>query len=326
MPHFPFFFNGELYLISINRSFIAKTSSFFYSYKTMSFQRTYPSKIFAQVFGLFWRIFGSKLLLVLFLLGIAISIGRSLPSVRGKDCFSLALLAKAKGEKETAISPNLSQLLDQPFHYIGHGTQAVAFVSKDGQYILKCFLMKTFEGKKKFKIKSPLRLIRSYREKREREKMERHVRNLQNVVNRYKKAFERLKEETALLATHFYQTEDLPICTLYDRYGKEWQADLNTLCFVVQRKVFPLADRWNQCIDSSEKKKLLHTIEMFLEKRARKGFFDFRENFFIANYGFLEENLILLDAGKIVYSEEIEKNPESEIEEMKGKLKRAFSL
>lgn len=217
--------------------------------------------------------------------------------------------------------PDLSQIADQPFHYLGHGGQAVAFASEDGRFVLKFFLQRSMHGKKRFPIPKPTHWIPSHRKKRLERRKQLYRNSLFNAMKNYTVAFEKLKEKTGVIGMHLTASnESLPTIHLYDNAQKEHWIDLNRASFILQKKAVLVKEKLAQ-ISDTEKTQALSALEDFFEMRAKEGFIDIERSFMIeANYGFLGSTPIQLDVGNIEYLEELKASPEKEIARMHGLL------
>jgi hypothetical protein len=203
-------------------------------------------------------------------------------------------------------------VLGQKYFYLGHGTQAVAFESADGQYVLKFFLMKSMPKPRWFRVPSPRDLFKSHRIAKQERRAEKKKRHLYRALKSYALAFEKFKEETALIALHFSPTQgQCPLCTLIDREGREVAIDLDRACFIVQKRVQKIREA------NLSREELLAAFDRFFVQRASKGGVDLgRGTLFSENYGLLEGNIILLDPGKLGFCAEVALHPHIEVNRM----------
>lgn len=226
--------------------------------------------------------------------------------------------AKALKSQKSDFPDEFLPILNQRFKFCGVGMQSVAFSSFDDKYVLKFFLSKRLKNTPGVTFRSPLRIFPFYAQKKEQMKREKKEKTLLKALQRYQVAFEKLKEETALLALHFEKSENLTLCLLQDERGVPFSIDLNEYCFVLQKKA-------SLQIEDPTDAKL--KLEKLLKKRAEKGFFDVKSKILnLENYGFIEEEAVMIDPGRIAYSEKIEQDPSQEIQKMSEKLKVALSL
>lgn len=219
------------------------------------------------------------------------------------------------------------ELLNQPFKYIAHGTQMIAFEGEDKKTILKFFLENKIEGKKQYFLRSISNLIPSLRKKKEIKKQAIKEKNLRFAFACYAKAIKDLKEESGLIGIHLSPTKNLyPTCTVEDFDGKKWQIDLDQASFILQEKVRTVGEIFPTLQTREEKQKFIQAMEDLLESRTRKGFQEMGQGkMFSDNYGFIGNRAYVIDVGRLAYSEEILQNPEPEITRMKTRLHNRFS-
>ena len=218
--------------------------------------------------------------------------------------------------------PELLRVAKAPFHYIGHGGQAVAFASEDDQYVLKFFLKKSFHGKKKYPFPKISHWIPSRRKASQERREKASLRSLRKALHSYVTAFEKLKEKTGLIALHLAATkEPLSIVTVLDQNGEKHEIDLARASFVFQKKAKLVREKLDSLPTKEDKLQALSSLSHFFEERARSGFIDIERSFMIeSNYGFLGNQPIQLDVGNIEYLEELKNSPEEEIRRMQGLL------
>ncbi len=167
----------------------------------------------------------------------------------------------------------LTCALDQPYTYLGRGGQATAFVSQDGQFVIKFFKQKKLEDCR------------------------------DQTFSSYTIAFDELTSESQLIYIHLNSTNHLKkSIRLSDSTGKERWVELDTCDFVVQRRaVLPLEylqdlmkrghrEEAQQAIDQ-----LIQIIQATYKKGVRN-----RDPNIIKNYGFIQGAPVLIDAGRLV--------------------------
>ncbi len=188
------------------------------------------------------------------------------------------------------VPPNVQALLDQPFSYLGQGSQAYAFASADGQYVLKLFKAR---HRKKM---TAARFIEQLKKDRERS-AQKWVEKFIATTSRYEEAYAHLKEETGLIYLHFQKTETpLPV-TLTDRY--KCQVDLSTLPFLIQRRAVLTPDYFKELLkQGGDVEKAKEALKVFFTNRLEKGYSDPRQSLSI-NYGFIDGVPMQIDVGKI---------------------------
>ena len=252
-------------------------------------------------------------------------LGNFLHHLRYPDTFTLDKIVHDRVER-FSNSNCPADLLQQKFSYLGHGTQMIAFEGEDKKTVLKLFLQKSIKGEKKFRIKSLKDRVPFWRRKKEKKKQLHREESLQSTFQHYAKAFEALKEETGLIGIHLSATRgEYSPCYIRDFHGKEWVCDLDRISFVLQAKALPVRDVFPGLQTEEEKRNFFQAMDTLLDQRARKGFKDLGQGrVFDANYGFIGDRAILLDAGRLGYSEEVRLHPEPEIKKMQGRLRARF--
>ncbi len=229
-------------------------------------------------------------------------------------------------------SPNIklkkeaADILNQAFSYVGHGHQMTAFESEDHRYVIKFFNPRpalneeTFHSIKGMKHLCSLKwLSDAYLKRRS---------LMMKLMGSYQIAFDELKEETGLVYIHCDNTTCLSkTIHLLDRKGEPSWIDLDKVPFILQKKAEIAADRLEYLIQRNEidkVKKALSDIYMFFEARARKGITDKQQTLY-NNYGFIGDQVIQIDVGRIRKDENIQKRPDEEIKRVFGHINKFLS-
>ena len=186
--------------------------------------------------------------------------------------------------------------LNQPFHYLGCGNQCYAFVSEDGQYVLKLFkyasspvpfAMTQIPLLNHFKPFKPNRYAKVLW------KRERDFRGYELASNRF-------KEETGILTTHLTPTDHAyPTITLYDKLHCRLTLNLNEAPFVLQKRATPVYSQIQAWISAGKidvAKEALHNLKLLLKKRISLGLLDDDVHFY-SNFGFVGTTPIQVDPG-----------------------------
>jgi hypothetical protein len=140
----------------------------------------------------------------------------------------------------------LSEILSQPFTYLTEGLQAFIYVSEDGKFILKTF--KNLEqSKDQFKSwgLNPDDITGEL---------------IENSIKSYELAFDKLREETALVYIHV-SSDPLPGQKLL-LDNKEF--DASDVQFLVQERVELVRDRIKRLMSASEANKVEDIIEQIM--------------------------------------------------------------
>ena len=186
-------------------------------------------------------------------------------------------------------------VITQDFHYLGRGRQAFAFVSEDGQYVIK------FPRGDICKLPFWLRAL-PLKQRRERQ-IRRKAVHERWVLESARLAMEELKDETALIAMNFSQAYEgkLPnkSVRIIDQAGRSFRIPLRTTYFILQRK----KQLFRDVIEEAAAREGLIGVEKVLDdlfanilERTKKGILN-RDGSFLRNYGFDENGAYQTDVG-----------------------------
>ncbi len=195
----------------------------------------------------------------------------------------------------------LNMLTQQSFYWLGKGFQATAFVSEDGEYVLKFFQ----QGRLKEVpfLHNPVGFLFS---KAFREKMDERQIHREEIFLSSKMAYEEFPEESGILYVHLNKTNDLiKGIKLHDSGGQSYRLRGDDACFVLQRKadyVLPTIKTLMNEGRVDEAKARIDQIFDLLLSMAQKGFLDgdlalMRNN----NIGFVQDRAIYIDTGHITH-------------------------
>lgn len=183
-------------------------------------------------------------------------------------------------ERESVLShEELIQILSQKFSYLDRGAQCFVFASEDGAYVLKFFRFDRSNPKKPKKVSS--------------------YQKIERMFDATLLAYEKAKEETALLHVHLNPTEDLPFLSVKGPIGQNLYLDLNQYRFVLQRKAVPFRETLVSLIERKDEEALRSHISSFLEmlrSRSKKGLRN-TDPSLSRNFGFLDGKAIEIDFG-----------------------------
>jgi hypothetical protein len=234
--------------------------------------------------------------------------------------------ASSKISPEDNLKEKASQILNQPFSYIGHGHQMTAFESADHRYVLKLFNPRpalneeTFHSIAGMKHLCSLKWISHAYLKRES--------ILMQLADSYKIAFRELKEETGLVYIHLDNSTCLSKAIhLSTKKGVHGWIDLDKVPFILQEKAEIAAIRLQTLIQNNEMdkaKKALIDLYTFFEARARKGITD-RQQTLYNNYGFIGDRVVQIDVGRIKKDGNIQTMPNEEIKRVFGHINKFLS-
>lgn len=194
--------------------------------------------------------------------------------------------------------PWLHTILNQKFHYLGHGGQCYAFASEDGRYVLKFFkhhLRRVPWLFSNLPLPSNLEYLR---EKKRNKRENKLIRDFSS----YKLCFEKLPEETGLIFVHLNKTIGrLPSVLIADKLNIEHRIALDEVEFVIQKKAtlaYTYIDQLMQANRIEEAKKGVASICDLIVKRSQKGIFD-EDAKIHRNFGFVNDQAIVVDVGRL---------------------------
>jgi hypothetical protein len=216
--------------------------------------------------------------------------------------------------------PAISALLNQPYRYFGNGNQCYAFISGDGQTILK-FFKYVDNAPPAWTAKVPLlNKFKPFSLKRINKISWKRDRDFQG----YQLAYDRFREETGLLALHLHPTENIyPTITLYDKLGIIHSLDLNNAPFILQKRATPVYQQFSAWLQSGDIDKVHRGIDNLISlcaKRISKEIFDDDVHFY-SNFGFIGETPIQIDPGHFIS----DPSPASELKTLTLELKEWFA-
>lgn len=209
----------------------------------------------------------------------------------------------------------IKMLLSQPYYLIGVGSECFAFMSTDGQAVIKFFKLdharpvyfnkglfvedhSAFAGTLSNHPLTRLILPAPFHHWLQRFLGIREFR-IQRTFSSIKLAYDHLKEETGLLYLHLNPTDNLrQALTLYDGNSIRHEIDLDSARFFLQKRAVPLErhltllhknDKLEEAKESIDS--LLHLILI----RCKKGLSD--RDVFNKNFGFISNQAMEMDTG-----------------------------
>ncbi len=233
------------------------------------------------------------------------------------DDFSLNHLLKPspKGSKwaqESAAEPLAA--LNQKYFYLSKGKQAHVFVSEDGEHVLKLlkpyfphFAVRVF-GKTSNLRFSKLPFAKDifgamYAEKGK----EQRELDFQSYVN----SFVLLKEETEVEYLHLTETENLKTSIkLYDKIGILRHVDLDSTCFVLQKRtdlLYPTLHTFIKEGKETEAKEIIDAYVLLSLKFLQKGIVN--PTTVEKNFGCIGLKPIQIDVGRVLRKEDMKNAP-----------------
>ena len=141
---------------------------------------------------------------------------------------------------------SLNSIVRHKFRYLKKGSQAYAFVSEDGRYVLKLFKLHHLKSAGWLRSFPAFGFLRQYRDSL----IDRRKYRINLTLNSYKLAAEHLRNECALVYAQILPSSlyTLP-ATIQDSVGRTYTIDLAQHGFALQRRsdlVIPCFERWIQ--------------------------------------------------------------------------------
>ena len=209
----------------------------------------------------------------------------------------------------------LRTLLSQSYHLIGVGSECFAFMSEDGQTVLKFFKLdharpvyfrkglfvedySSFSGTISNHPLTQVILPAPFHHLLQRFLGIREFR-IQRTFNSLILAYEELKQETGLLYLHLNPTDNFHHhIVLYDGNGIRHEIDLDSARFFLQKCAVPLEHHFDILSKSDryeDAKKSVDSLLNLIVDRCKKGFSD--RDVFNKNFGFINNQAIEIDIG-----------------------------
>ncbi len=197
----------------------------------------------------------------------------------------------------------VEKICAQPFIYLGKGSQAYAFMSQDGQYVLKffkCYHLQPAKWLETFSFPG------KYEEWRKMA-IGRRQKKIDDTLKSYKLTDKHLRTESALIAlqilpSSYFSQEVLII----DKLGRKHRVNLANYGFILQRKVnliLPKLEKWIQANNMKKAKKSLKSLIALMVERSKKGIQDSDPDVH-KNAGLIHTKAVFIDVGSFHYNQD----------------------
>lgn len=210
----------------------------------------------------------------------------------------------------SAVTPEIQNILQQPFTYLAKGNQTYVFVSEDEKYVLKLFRY----TRSRFPIVHSLKQWFAKKTKND------FYTKLQKTFLAAKIASEEGQEFTQVVYCHLNQTENaVPVVTI----DKTYKLPLDKYRFVLQKKAEGFGPTLLGAKNDPERmEKLLISFAELIEKRSSQGIRNSDPNL-LPNFGFIRDKAVEIDFGNyrkpVPYDEQLRR---SEMENLRSRLHR----
>lgn len=186
----------------------------------------------------------------------------------------------------------------QDYSYMASGAQCYAFLSSDGEYVLKFFKTKHLIPKNWLKL-LPIPWLSNYRFLKVDKRKAQH----KELFSSYKMAYEELRKETGVEFIHLNKTKDLNVrMKIYDKNHRAYLINLDDYEFVLQKKAETVADRIVFLMENKQHEKAVDNLTGLLTQiilQCKNGYIDC-DSGVSYNYGFIGDEVVHFDFGRII--------------------------
>jgi len=250
---------------------------------------------------------------------IAILLFILLVSLRGvyywhSDGFSLFRIEHSYYPKNKTLPPPTSEqvaemqkICSQPFFYLAKGSQAYAFISQDGEWVLKLFKYYHLKPIPWMDILTRPPYIGDFIKAH----LERRKKKAELTLSSYQIAHDLIPQECGIVYLQiepsgcFHQT-----VRVTDKIGRSYSIDLEKHGFMLQKRaylIFPTLDRWVKNGQLDQAKKFIHSLITLLTERCKKGVQD-QDPDLHKNAGAIGIEATFIDVGSFHLNEHAKEN------------------
>lgn len=180
----------------------------------------------------------------------------------------------------------------QKFYYLGKGRQSYVFESENGDLVLKLARWHKYQG--------PLLYDEGKKVKKER------LERIERAFSSYEIAFEKLKQDTNLLAFHLPHRGKCEKIFIYDKMGRPFILDGKNVAFLIQKKGYPFDEEFKRKRDLKDEKGMRDLVESFatmVRERGQKGIANRDFLNALRNDGVLDGKVFEMDVGSFYYDD-----------------------
>lgn len=203
---------------------------------------------------------------------------------------------------DEAQQKQVSEILSQPFYYLGKGCQSYVFESKDHHYVIKFLKLQRFRPHWTLDLVSFIPQIERQREKKALEKTEK----LLDLLNSWKIAYENIPDETGVIYMHLPKQGLLAQkLRIIDKAGITREVDSDSVAFLLQRKaemLCPFIKRKMKEGNELAAKKTLTSLVTRLVDEYHRGFGD-NDHALMQNTGVFDGAPVHIDVGQFTREE-----------------------
>lgn len=209
------------------------------------------------------------------------------------------LLSSAEPEKDIRAA------LEEPYYFLGSGGQSYAFISADGNYVIKFFKQHHMRIPSWInKVPLPA-LFEPMRSDLCKQRLDRRKTFFTSCIL----AYERLREQTGLLYLHLNQTTYFPKkLVIHDNIGIAHQIDLDQTQFALQKRAdmaFPTLASTIKCGKIEEAKEQIDSLLNLILSRCEAGVAD-GDPIIKRNMAFIGNRAVEIDLGSYFLDESLQ--------------------
>lgn len=202
-------------------------------------------------------------------------------------------------------SHRVNEILSQTFTFLGEGGQSYVFISADGKYVLKFFKFRRFRPTFLVDLLPDVALFSSYKSQHTAKREKKWL----AAFNGHQWAHMLHRQESGLIYMQLNPGPNQKI-KLIDKLGFKRSINVEKIPYVVQIRAETLGNVLERLLDHAKvnetKDKINQLFNLYLSE-YHKGIYDIDYGV-MHNIGVVDDHLIHLDVGKMVYDEKI-KNP-----------------
>lgn len=201
---------------------------------------------------------------------------------------------------------HVDEVLSKKFTYLAKGSQAYAFESDDGRYILKLFKFKHLKPSWFVNWLPSIPVIDRF----QKAEIMRKERRCSKVFASYKLVYEKYRKESCLLFMQLNSPHIPRPITVVDKMGFNRVIDLGETVFVLQERAKPVRQELKELLNRNQVALAKHRISQIIAMCLREynqGVYD-NDTGLINNAGFVGDRPVHFDAGKFVENARM-KNP-----------------
>lgn len=190
----------------------------------------------------------------------------------------------------------IATICDQPFYYLGKGSQAYAFLSEDKKYVLKlfkCYHLSPVTWLEKLPLPDSLSSWKN-------DTIYKRQKKIDDTLKSYKLAATSLVDECGLIAMEILPTPEFhQSVSIIDKLGRSRTINLGNYGFIIQKRADLVYTSLSSWIDKGEienAKTALSSLVRLIVKRSKKGIQDSDPDLH-KNAGLIGTSAIFIDLG-----------------------------